>query len=143
MHTPEFVLKFINDGSLKLSPLPTPLKVTYHDPCHLGRHMNIYDPPRKVLQSIEGVELVEMPRTRENARCCGSGGGVQSAYKELSNQMADTRVQDAIDVGANLLTSACPFCTYSLKTAAENGQLKNKLEVKDLSEIIVERISED
>ncbi|WP_455393089.1 (Fe-S)-binding protein [[Eubacterium] cellulosolvens] len=140
LHTPDYVLRLVEAGKIKFKPMPNSTKITYHDPCHLGRHMNIYDPPRKVLQAIEGVELVEMERARENARCCGSGGGVSSAYKSLSNQMADTRLKDAIDTQAKILTSACPFCTYALKSAAERAQVLNNLKVVDFSELVLDQI---
>jgi len=152
LHTPEFVLKFIDDGKLKFRSISNSsksnsiksnsTKVTYHDPCHLGRHMNIYDPPRKVLQAITGLKLVEMPRSRENARCCGSGGGVSSGYKDLSNQMADTRIKDALSTNATILTSACPFCTYALKSATERANAKDKLKVVDFSELILDYLEE-
>jgi Fe-S oxidoreductase len=141
LHTPEFLLKYIEDGKIEFTGMPEPLKVTYHDPCHLGRHMNIYDPPRKVLQAIPNLKLVEMSRTRENARCCGSGGGVASAYKELANDMADTRLKDALDTNAKILTSACPFCTYALKSAAERAQVAEKLNVIDFSELVLKQIN--
>ncbi len=140
LHTPEYVLKFLDEGKLKFKPLEKSVKVTYHDPCHLGRHMNIYEPPRKVLKAIDGLELVEMSRTRENARCCGSGGGVQSGYKAISQDMAETRVQDALDTNAKILTSACPFCTFALRSAAERLNVQEHLEVNDFSELITDRI---
>jgi heterodisulfide reductase subunit D len=143
LHTPEFVLKFIDGGKLRFKSIVNSTKVTYHDPCHLGRHMNIYDPPRKALQAIPGLELVEMPRSRENARCCGSGGGVQSAYKSLAQQMADTRLQDALGINARILTSACPFCTYALKSAAERAQVTDKLKVLDFSELVLSYIEDN
>jgi Fe-S oxidoreductase len=141
-HLPEYLLEFIEkeEVNFKSNIFPEETKVTYHDPCHLGRHMGIYEPPRKVIQSIDGLELVEMQRSRENARCCGSGGGVSSAYKSLSNDMADARIEDALKTDADILTSACPFCTYALKTAAERiGKAMDaelKLEVMDFSELI-------
>ena len=104
--------------------------------------MNIYDPPREVLSALPGIELVEMARSKSNARCCGAGGGVSSAYKDLSNQMADTRLKDALEVNADILTSACPFCTYSLKTAAKRAQVDEKLQVMDLSELILKFLEE-
>lgn len=136
IHTPELILNFIESGEINIKPLKDETRVTYHDPCHLGRHMNVYDPPRKVLQSIKGLELVEMARSRENARCCGSGGGVASAYKGLSEDMADIRIQDAIDIKAGILTSACPFCTYALRAAASRANIEDKLKVIDFSEIV-------
>jgi heterodisulfide reductase subunit D len=144
IHTPEYVLSLIEEGKITFESLPnqttTPTKVTYHDPCHLGRHMNIYDPPRKVLSAINGFELIEMPRSRENSRCCGSGGGVSSGYKSLSNQMGDIRIKDALDIKADILTSACPFCTYALKSAAERAGVNDKLNVLDFSELILQYI---
>jgi heterodisulfide reductase subunit D len=142
LHTPEYLLNFIENGKITFKSMPNATKVTYHDPCHLGRHMNIYDPPRKVLQAIDGLELVEMSRTREQARCCGSGGGVASAYKSLSNQMGDARILDALNVNADILTSACPFCTYALKSAAERAKVTEKLQVLDFSEIMINYIAE-
>ncbi len=137
VHTPEYVLRYIEKGKLKLKAFGNGAKVTYHDPCHLGRHMNVYDPPRKVISAIQGLELVEMARSRQNARCCGSGGGVASAYKSLSDDMADIRIKDAVAINANILTSACPFCTYALKAAAKRAKIDNKLQVIDFSELVV------
>jgi heterodisulfide reductase subunit D len=137
VHTPEFVLKYIETGKLKLKSYGDGAKVTYHDPCHLGRHMDVYDPPRKVIAAISGLELVEMVRSRQNARCCGSGGGVASAYKSLSDDMADIRIKDALDVNAEILTSACPFCTYALRAAAKRTQVDDRLQVIDFSELVV------
>ena len=140
LHTPEYLLEFVEQNKIKFKPFENGKKVTYHDPCHLGRHMNIFDPPRKVLQFIEGLELVEMARSREQARCCGSGGGVQSGYKSLAQQMADTRLQDALKTNAKILTSACPFCTYALRSAAERAQVLEKIQVLDFSELICDLI---
>jgi Fe-S oxidoreductase len=146
LHTPEFVLQFIESGKIKFKPysdgglVTKDIKITYHDPCHLGRHMNIFDPPRQVLGSIEGLELVEMARSRENARCCGSGGGVASAYRNLSEDMADVRIADATAVEAEILTSACPFCTYALKSAVKRANIQDKLKVIDFSELLIKVI---
>jgi heterodisulfide reductase subunit D len=138
LHTPEFLLKYLKSGKIKLKALSEGrvTKITYHDPCHLGRHMNIFDPPREVLSAIDGVDLLEMSRTKENARCCGSGGGVASAYRNLSDEMADVRIQDALETGAEILTSACPFCTYALKSAVARMNKEDDLKVIDFSEII-------
>lgn len=135
-HVLEILMELIEEGKLKFPE--TNLKVTYHDPCHLGRHSGMYDIPRDILKSIPGLEFVEMPRNRENARCCGAGGGVRAGYKELSDKMADTRIIEAEGTGADVLTSACPFCTFSLREAAERNGLK--IRVLDLPELLVEII---
>lgn len=133
-HVLEILKELIEGGKLEFPK--TELKVTYHDPCHLGRHSGMYDVPRDILQSIPGLELVEMPRNRENARCCGAGGGVRAGYKELSDKMADTRIEEAMGTGAEVLTSACPFCTFALREAAERKG--SKIRVLDLPELLIE-----
>lgn len=90
--------------------------VTYHDPCHLGRHFGIYDPPRTLLKNL-GLTLHEMEYNRQNARCCGAGGGVLSSFPDLATQMARTRLNDAITVEAEHLLTSCPFCAYNLSQA--------------------------
>jgi len=104
------------------------LKVTYHDPCHLGRHRGEYEAPRKVIQ--EKALLLEIDKNREEARCCGSGGGVKSAYPELSLDMATRRVEDAQKTGADLLVTCCPFCLLNLESAG-------KMRVLDLTEFLL------
>lgn len=136
IHIVDFLGNLVDEGKLKFPEVK--MKVTYHDPCHLGRHTNIYDTPRKILNSIPGLELVEMARNKQNARCCGAGGGVRSAFKELSDKMADERLREAEETGAEVLTSACPFCTFALRDAAKrNG---SKIRVLDLPEFLVEII---
>ncbi|MHC1592458.1 MAG: (Fe-S)-binding protein [Methermicoccaceae archaeon] len=94
---------------------PINKKVTYHDPCHSGRHMGVYDPPRNIIQTIPGIELVEMERTRELQRCCGAGGGIKAGVPELALAISRRRVQDAVDTGAETVLSTCPFCRRNIK----------------------------
>ncbi|MDD1777906.1 MAG: LUD domain-containing protein [Candidatus Helarchaeota archaeon] len=89
------------------------LKVTYHDPCHLGRHFNIYDPPRILFKNLH-LDFKEMLYSRDAARCCGAGGGVLSAFPELAQRIAKTRIEDALNTNAETLLTACPFCTFNL-----------------------------
>lgn len=134
IHIVDFLEKLIEDGKLKFPTVN--MKVTYHDPCHLGRHSDVYESPRKILNSIPGLELVEMARNRQNARCCGAGGGVRSAFKDLSDKMADARLKEAEETGADVLTSACPFCTFALRDSVKrNG---SKIRVLDLPELLLE-----
>ena len=90
-------------------------KVTYHDPCHLGRASGVYDDPRFIMEAIPGLELIEMPRNREYSRCCGAGGGLKSGYPDIQNKMAQRRVKEAEETGAEELVSACPFCYQGLQ----------------------------
>ena len=89
-------------------------KVTYHDPCHLGRYTGVYDAPRRILEAIPGIELVEMPRNRQNAFCCGAGAGVMSGFPDFARTVASERTREAAGTGAAALVTACPFCEQNL-----------------------------
>lgn len=135
MHTSQLFSQLIREGKLTLQK--TPLKVTYHDPCHLGRHSGVYDEPREVLESA--AELVEMKDSRERSNCCGAGAGVKSAFPQTANKIAKKRIEDAKNTGAGTITTACSFCILNLKDAVKNSSENNEnvLNVKDLSEIIL------
>jgi len=108
--------------------------VTFHDPCHLGRHNELYEQPRRILESIPGLELVEMDRNREEARCCGAGGGVKTAFPDLAQKISSMRVEDAERTGADVLTTSCPFCYQSLKATIEAKG--SKLRMMDIMELV-------
>ncbi|MFX1256216.1 MAG: (Fe-S)-binding protein [Promethearchaeota archaeon] len=131
IHLPNFLLNKLNSGDLKFNK-EINLKITYHDPCHIGRHMGIYEHPRKVLRKIPGIELVEMIRNRHNAWCCGSGGGVRSAFKELSAFAANERIKEAKETTAEAIVSCCPFCLNQFKNNIKN----NEIQAFDLSELV-------
>jgi heterodisulfide reductase subunit D len=133
----QFLLDLVNKGELELTK-PVNLKVTYHDPCHLGRHMGVYEPPRELLQSIPGIELVEMPRNREYAWCCGAGGGVRAAYPEITIFASTDRIEEAENTGAEALTSACPFCWRGLHDSIEKNN--SKLQLYDIIELVEKAI---
>lgn len=134
IHISQLLEQLIKENKINLHHNDN-LKVTYHDSCHLGRHAGEYEAPRNVIQSISN--LVEMENTKEKARCCGSGGGVKSAYGDLSNSIADLRIKEAKETDADLLVSACPFCKLNL---SENSQ---DFEVLDLSEFVLKHLNED
>lgn len=116
-------------------------KVTYHDPCHLGRHVGVYEEPRKVLQSIPGVELVEMERNRDLQRCCGAGGGVKAGIGDLALGVAKGRVSDAKETGADILSSACPFCLRNLGDGNNETDEAGKMgEVEDLIVLVAKTL---
>jgi Fe-S oxidoreductase len=110
------------------------MTLTYHDPCSLGRHSQVYDAPRKVLESIEGLNFVELERTRECARCCGGGGGVLSIDYKMAMEIANNMLtNDILPLSVEGLVTCCPSCYLNFKRTA----LKNKLPIKiyDLSEV--------
>jgi Fe-S oxidoreductase len=114
------------------------LKATYHDPCHLGRHMGMYEEPRNVIKRL-GINFVEMERNREQALCCGAGGGLRSQFPEISFEIGRQRVLEAMETGAEYLITCCPFCEYHLSKSAE--KLGNRIKVVDLVEIAEKLIS--
>jgi Fe-S oxidoreductase len=134
-HLAEYLDELLKEKKLKFTK-KVPLKVTYHDPCHLGRHLGengVYDAPRNVLKAIPGIELLEMERTRENAWCCGAGAGVSQANPELAIWTAGERLKEAKAAGAAALVTACPWCVRNFKDAArEYGE---KIDIYDISEI--------
>jgi len=133
-HYTEVVAAMIADGSLSFKG-PYNKKVIYHDPCFLGKQNKIFDEPRNILRAIEGLELLEYSESRELSLCCEGGGGRMFYEAEISDQRnSDIRVQEAVDKGADVLATSCPFCLMTL----EDPATEKELEVKDISEIIIE-----
>ncbi|MCP3682286.1 MAG: (Fe-S)-binding protein [bacterium] len=120
-HITQVIEKHLNKLEVKHSG-----KISYHDPCHLGRHSNLYEPPRKILQHI-GFELEELPNNREKALCCGAGGGVKTNYPNLSNKIA----KQLIETSKRDLVTTCPMCYKQLK---DNS---SKIKVIELSELLI------
>jgi Fe-S oxidoreductase len=110
--------------------------VTYHDPCYLGKHNRIFDEPRAVLKSIPGLKLVEMDRSREKSLCCEGGGG--RMWLEGTNpglRLAQLRVKEALETGADVLATACPFCLLTLEEAVKYLNAEDRIQVLDIAEI--------
>ncbi|MFC1932108.1 (Fe-S)-binding protein [Chloroflexota bacterium] len=168
LHTVQFLDRLIKEGKIKFTKT-IPMRVTYHDPCHLGRQgepyipwegverkiknqlvayeprkpryngaWGVYDPPRDVLRSIPGLELVEMERIREYAWCCGAGGGVKEAYPDFSNWTATERIEEAKSTGAEAIVSACPWCERNFIDAI-NATGEN-MKVFDIAELVQQAI---
>ena len=134
MHVTQFVDRLISNGSLTLSGLNA--KVTYHDPCHLGRHSEIYEEPRRVLNSIPGVEPMEMDWNRQFSKCCGSGGGFRAARRDDAIQIAMRRIHEAEATGASILVTSCPFCLRNLRDGA--ALANSSLEVTSVESLVAQ-----
>jgi len=119
VHFAELYARLIQEGRIGFTR-SVQKKVTYHDPCHLGRSQRIFDEPRAILRAIPGIELVEMENHREESRCCGAGGGVKAGYPAMAAQIARDRVREAIDTGAEVLVTMCPFCQTSFGQAIQD-----------------------
>ncbi len=125
-HSMEFLQKLAQADTLKIRPLDA--RITYHDPCHLGRHSGVYEAPRHVISAIPGVELVEMEWNRKFAKCCGAGGGFRAGRGEDAVAVAANRVLEAEATGASILVTACPFCLRNLRDGAESINSKMRIE---------------
>ena len=134
-HITQYVDKLITNRKLPLNN-EFNAKVTYHDPCHLGRHSKVYEEPRNILKKIKGIDFVEMKRNRENSRCCGAGGGYKSAFNDFAVNIAAQRIRDAEEVGAEVIATACPFCVLNLKHGAK--KIGSKIKVMDITEILLQ-----
>jgi len=168
LHTVQYLDRLIKEGKIKFSKTVA-RRVTYHDPCHLGRRgepyvpwegkekkvknqivvyeprrpryngaWGVYDPPRDVLKSIPGLELVEMERIREYAWCCGAGGGVKEAYPDFSSWTATERIEEAKSTGAEAIVSACPWCERNFIDAIDAAG--EKLKVFDVTDLVKQAI---
>ncbi len=136
-HITEYLERLIKDGRLKFTKEDIK-KVAYHDPCHLGRHAKVYDPPRNVLKAIPGLELVRMRLEREDAMCCGAGGGFKSAFNEMAEEIAAERVRQAVEVGAEVIATSCPFCQVNLNAGAKRAGLDIK--TVDITQIALQAV---
>jgi Fe-S oxidoreductase len=117
-----------------------PKKVVYHDPCYLGRHSNIYDEPRNILKSIPGLTLMDEVNARENSLCCGGGGARIWMDTKIGERFSDILVQQAVDMGADVLATACPYCILNFRDSVLTLDKQDVLEIKDVSEIVDEVI---
>ena len=136
-HTSQFVYNLIKNGQLDLGRIN--LKVTYHDPCSLGRHSNVFDEPRDVLKAVPNLQLVEMPLNRRRARCCGAGGGLWSFNYQVSVNSAYVRLsKDVVPLGVDTLATACPTCHVNLRHASVKRSLGIK--IYDIMEIIAKSL---
>jgi len=139
VHISQFLFQLIRDGKLKITK-EYKKKVTYHDPCYLGRHNGIYDEPREVLTKIPGLELREMAETRENSLCCGMGGSRIWMETAKNERFSDIRLKQANDVGAEVLATACPYCITQFEDSKLSLKDNAALQIMDITEILQEVI---
>ncbi|MCD4677188.1 MAG: (Fe-S)-binding protein [Desulfobacula sp.] len=157
IHTTDFLFNYFKEGKLKFTR-ELPWKVTYHDPCHTGRHLItfdidedgsqqwkgsylgksedncLYDIPREMLKAIPGIDFREMERIGSNSYCCGGGGGVMTGYGDWAAKNAGLRIQEGLDTGAEQMISICPFCHYNLNEGSK--RIQSDMKLYDLVELI-------
>lgn len=140
VHTTEFIMDLIEKGKLKLSK-PINKTVSYHDSCYLGRYNTIYEAPRRILKGIPGIRLVEMARKKTKSICCGAGGGRMWMEEHLGKRINEMRLQDAVDAGPDLISTACPYCLTMFEDAIKEKDLQESLTGKDIAELVEEAMA--
>jgi Fe-S oxidoreductase len=133
LHATELLDELIAAGAVPLGPFAQ--VVTYHDPCDLGRKSDVYEAPRRVLEQIPELTLVEMNENRDSAHCCGGGGNLESHAPELAEAVAARRVRQAAATGARVIASACQQCERTLSSAARAARIR--MRVMDVSQIVL------
>jgi Fe-S oxidoreductase len=135
VHMSQFILELIKEGRLALTG-DYGKKVTFHDPCYLGRHNGIFDEPREVFRNISGLTLLEMAASRTNSFCCGGGGGRVWMETPKDERFSDIRVVQAQAIGAEVLVTACPYCITMFEDSRLTLEVEDEIEIKDITEII-------
>jgi len=144
-HITEILVEMLKNNEIPFKPEEDDkVKVTYHDPCHLGRHMDLYNVPRQVISEIPGIELIEMKRNTKNAWCCGAGGGIKSQFPELAIEISKERIREAVESGADILATSCPFCIGNLSDAYEElgSEVRERIKLIDIIDLIASRIKQ-
>jgi Fe-S oxidoreductase len=139
IHISQYLFSLIDEGRLELSK-EFEKKVTYHDPCYLGRHNGIYDEPREILKKVPGLELSEMPDSREDSLCCGGGGGRIWMETPKGERFCDLRVEQAMGVEAEVLVTSCPYCIANFEDSKLTLDVSENIEIMDITEIVREVI---
>jgi Fe-S oxidoreductase len=139
VHSSRYLFELIDEGKLEITK-EYGKKVTYHDPCYLGRHNGIYDEPRDVLKKIPGLEFSDLPECREDSLCCGMGGGRVWMETLKEERFSNLRVEQAIGVGAEVLATSCPYCITALEDSRLVMNYADTIEIMDITEIVQEVI---
>ncbi|MBI4946111.1 MAG: (Fe-S)-binding protein [Bacteroidetes bacterium] len=140
VHIAQYIFELVNEGRLELNK-EYKKKITYHDPCYLGRHNGIYDEPRNILRKISALELTEMADTREDSLCCGGGGGRIWMDTPKGERFSDLRIDQAVEVGAEILVTSCPYCIANFEDSLLSHKDRETIVIKDITEIVQEAIS--
>ncbi len=139
-HYAQLLARLVEEGKLTFTK-KVEKRVAYHDPCFLGKQNGVFEEPRTVLRSIPGVEFIDFDRSRERSLCCEGGGGrmwVEAAESE--ERLATIRVRDAVELGVDVLATACPFCLLNLEDAVKTSGVGDKLQVRDIAELVCEAL---
>jgi Fe-S oxidoreductase len=134
-HHTEVLYELVRDGKL-VPQHAVNEKITFHDSCYLGRYNDVYDPPREILKSIPGVQLVEMERNRETGMCCGAGGGLMWMEEETGHRINVSRTEQALAVNPSVISSGCPYCLTMLSDGTKAKEVEEKISTYDVAELL-------
>ena len=137
LHVVQYIYKIVKEGKLTLKPLD--LKVTYHDPCDLGRNSDVYEEPRNLIKMIPGVKFVELENNRKLATCCGGGGNVEAVNVKLSDSIAKIKAHEIIKTGVDIIVTSCQQCVRTIQQALKKEN--SKIKAMDISELVLASIS--
>jgi len=138
-HYSVYIHELLRQGRLK-AKRPLEGRVTFHDPCYLGRVNGIYDAPREILRYIPALESKEMARSRENSFCCGAGGGRMWMHEHLGERINNIRTKEVIETGVDWVATSCPYCLTTVEDAIKGQEMKEPVTVLDLAEILYQSV---
>jgi Fe-S oxidoreductase len=139
VHHSQLLMELIESGRLSMAGATLEERVTYHDSCYLGRHNDVYLAPRKVIGSLAGIDIVEMPRNGTRGMCCGAGGARMWMEEHTGKKVNDERSEEALATGASRIAVACPFC-YVMMDDGVKGKGREDVQVQDIAEVLLEAI---
>ncbi|TCP23015.1 Fe-S oxidoreductase [Scopulibacillus darangshiensis] len=139
-HHTELIYRWIQEGKIKPT-YEVKERITYHDSCYLGRYNTVYDPPREILKSIPGVELIEMERNRETGMCCGAGGGMMWMEERTGNRMNVARTEQALAVNPTIISSGCPYCLTMMSDGTKAKEVEDTVNTFDIAELVERSIT--
>lgn len=143
LHISQYLLRLIKEGKIKLGPLSG--KITYHDPCDLGRNSGIYEEPRDVIKSIPGIDFIDMAANRKLANCCGGGGNLESVNQALASKIALAKADEIIETGADIVVTSCQQCNRTIDASLKKKKKETNAKVKviDLPELVLQSIQSE
>jgi Fe-S oxidoreductase len=143
VHHSQLLTELLADGRLSMEGASLEERVTYHDSCYLGRHNDVYLAPRKVIGSLAGIDIVEMPRNGTRGMCCGAGGARMWMEEHVGKKVNDERSEEALATGASRIAVACPFCYVMMEDGVKAKGADEVVKVQDIAEVLLEAIESE